>query len=76
MGVIFRKKARSRSASNANTAANWARSPTVQAGVFLGYASDAGATLLDRRMYLPPSWIEDPAYAVKKTVGAIAASKH
>ncbi len=27
-----------------------------QAGVFLGYASRKGATLLDRRLYLPESW--------------------
>jgi hypothetical protein len=28
-----------------------------QAGVFLGYASRKGATLLDRRLYLPESWV-------------------
>ncbi len=27
-----------------------------QAGVFLGYASRTGATLLDRRLYLPAAW--------------------
>jgi SRSO17 transposase len=30
-----------------------------QAGVFLGYASRKGATLLDRRLYLPESWFEE-----------------
>lgn len=32
-----------------------------QAGVFLGYASRKGATLLDRRLYLPAVWFT-PAY--------------
>jgi SRSO17 transposase len=32
-----------------------------QAGVFLGYASRKGATLLDRRLYLPALWFT-PAY--------------
>ena len=32
-----------------------------QAGVFLGYASRKGATLLDRRLYLPAAWFT-PAY--------------
>src|SRR2546421_8637010 len=30
-----------------------------QAGVFLGYASRKGATLLDRRLYLPESWFDE-----------------
>jgi SRSO17 transposase len=30
-----------------------------QAGVFLGYASPHGYTLLDRRLYLPQEWVED-----------------
>jgi len=33
-----------------------------QAGVFLGYASRKGATLLDRRLYLPAAWFTE-AYA-------------
>src|SRR2546426_8514693 len=32
------------------------RSDNCQAGVFLGYASRKGATLLDRRLYLPAVW--------------------
>src|SRR5919202_6297584 len=32
-----------------------------QAGVFLGYASRRGYTVLDRRLYLPPSWFETAA---------------
>src|SRR2546430_2597688 len=30
-----------------------------QAGVFLGYASRKGATLLDRRLYLPAAWFTE-----------------
>ncbi len=37
-----------------------------QAGVFLGYASAQGATLLDRRLYLPQSWVTDPAFAERR----------
>ncbi|MEM7124953.1 MAG: IS701 family transposase [Chloroflexota bacterium] len=35
-----------------------------QAGVYLGYGSSRGYTLLDRRLYLPEEWFEDQAYAV------------
>jgi SRSO17 transposase len=37
-----------------------------QAGVFLGYASRHGYTLLDRRLYLPEEWVEDEAYAGRR----------
>jgi len=37
-----------------------------QAGVFLGYASRKGYTLLDRRLYLPQEWVEDEAYAKRR----------
>jgi SRSO17 transposase len=37
-----------------------------QAGVFLGYASQRGYTLLDRRLYLPTEWVEEPAYAARR----------
>jgi SRSO17 transposase len=36
-----------------------------QAGVYLGYSSAAGYTLLDKRLYLPAGWFT-PAYAVKR----------
>ena len=36
-----------------------------QAGVFLGYASAQGYTLLDRRLYLPREWVEDEAFAAR-----------
>jgi len=37
-----------------------------QAGVFLGYASRHGYTLLDRRLYLPEEWVADTAYAGRR----------
>lgn len=37
-----------------------------QAGVFLGYASRHGYTLLDRRLYLPEEWVADAAYAGRR----------
>ena len=37
-----------------------------QAGVFLGYASRQGYTLLDRRLYLPQEWVEEEAYAKRR----------
>ena len=37
-----------------------------QAGVFLGYASELGYTLLDRRLYLPREWVEDDDCAERR----------
>jgi SRSO17 transposase len=37
-----------------------------QAGVFLGYASHKGYTLLARRRYLPHEWVEAEAYAARR----------
>jgi SRSO17 transposase len=37
-----------------------------QAGVFLGYASRKGYTLLDRRLYLPQEWVTEAAYAERR----------
>jgi SRSO17 transposase len=42
-----------------------------QAGVFLAYASSHGATLLDRRLYLPQEWLEEPAFAERRAKGRI-----
>ncbi len=39
---------------------------SCQVGVFLGYASQQGRTLLDRRLYLPQEWIEDDDYAERR----------
>jgi SRSO17 transposase len=38
---------------------NTGKKDSCQAGVFLGYASRKGATLLDRRLYLPESCLGD-----------------
>ena len=40
-----------------------------QAGVFLAYASPHGATLIDRRRYLPEAWLSDPAIASRRAKG-------
>jgi SRSO17 transposase len=37
-----------------------------QAGVFAGYVSPQGYTLLDRRLYLPEEWLTDDAYAERR----------
>jgi len=42
-----------------------------QAGVFLGYASQRGYTLLDRRLYVPQEWLEDEAYAERRAACGI-----
>jgi SRSO17 transposase len=38
-----------------------------QAGVFLGDASYAGYTLLDRRLYVPCEWVEGDDFAERRT---------
>jgi SRSO17 transposase len=42
------------------------KTANCQAGVFLAYASQLGYTLLDRRLYLPEEWINDPAFAERR----------
>ena len=37
-----------------------------QAGVFVGYVSLQGYTVLDRRLYVPTEWLTDDAYAVRR----------
>ena len=37
-----------------------------QAGVFVGYASRKGHTLLAQRLYLPEEWVRDAAYAERR----------
>ncbi|MFJ2102961.1 IS701 family transposase [Streptomyces anulatus] len=36
------------------------RTENCQVGVFLAYAGERGRTLIDRRLYLPTSWTDDP----------------
>lgn len=38
-----------------------------QVGVFLGYASAQGATLLHRRLYMPEEWLTDDTYVERRT---------
>ena len=51
-----------RGVHSAGVAAQWCgatgKTDNCQAGVFLGYASRTGYTLLDRRLYLPEPWFE------------------
>ena len=42
-----------------------------QAGVFLAYASAHGATLIDRRLYLPEAWLTDPTFAERRAKARI-----
>ena len=37
-----------------------------QAGVFVGYMSSQGYTLLDRRLYVPAEWLTDDAYTERR----------
>src|SRR3989442_16022495 len=37
-----------------------------QAGVFGGYGSPQGYTILDRRLYVPAEWLTDDAYAERR----------
>src|SRR6266446_723552 len=37
-----------------------------QAGVFVGYGSAQGYTLLDRRLYVPAEWLTDDVYAERR----------
>lgn len=37
-----------------------------QAGVFVGYVSTQGYTVLDRRLYVPVEWLTDVAYADRR----------
>jgi SRSO17 transposase len=38
--------------------------------VFLAYATPVGRTLLDRELYLPKSWTEDPGRCAEAGIGA------
>ncbi len=47
-----------------------------QAGVFLGYASHRGYTLLDRRLSLPIEWVDDEAFAARRDTCGVPATLH
>jgi SRSO17 transposase len=42
-----------------------------QAGVFVGYVSLQGYTVLDRRLYVPAEWLTDDAYAERRQQGGL-----
>jgi SRSO17 transposase len=44
------------------------RKENCQIGVFLAYATQAGHTLIDRALYLPKGWMQDPARCREATV--------
>ncbi|SCL73561.1 DDE superfamily endonuclease [Micromonospora peucetia] len=46
------------------------RTENCQLGVFLAYASPAGRTLIDRKLYLPRRWCEAPARRAEAGVAA------
>jgi len=51
-----------RGVHSAGVAAQWCgatgKTDNCQAGVFLGYVSRKGYTLLDRRLFLPEAWFD------------------
>jgi SRSO17 transposase len=49
------------------------RVENCQVGVFLGYASERGYTLLDRELYVPQEWVADQARRQKAKVPATVA---
>jgi len=59
-------------------AAQWCgatgKTDNCQAGVFLGYASRRGYTLLDRRLYVPKLWFTD-AYAARRRACRLPADR-
>jgi SRSO17 transposase len=77
-----------RGVHSAGVAAQWCgatgKTDNCQAGVFLGYASRTGYTLLDRRLFLPEPWFDEahaplwracriPADVVFRTTAELAA---
>ncbi len=44
---------------------------TCQAGVFVGYVSPQGSTVLDRRWYVPVAWRTDEAYGERRQPGGL-----
>ncbi len=58
---------------SAGVARQWcgvlAKVDNCQSGVFLAYASSAGHTLLDRRLYLPEEWFEGDSEDRRKRCG-------
>ena len=49
---------------------------TGQAGVFVGYASQWGSTLVDRRLYLPLAWVDDDDCAERRNKCGVPLNIH
>ena len=60
MKLAFSKKAASRWGCSGKYSGTAGRIENCQVGVFVSYASAKGACLLDRELYLPKSWTQDP----------------
>lgn len=56
----FVKKGRSSAGVQRQYSGTAGRIENCQLGVFLAYASPAGRALIDRELYMPRSWTEDP----------------
>jgi SRSO17 transposase len=57
----FLKKGRHSAGVARQSSGTAGRIDNCQIGVFLGYASQLGQALLDRELYLPKAWTDDPA---------------
>ncbi len=67
-----------RGTHSVGVAAQWCgatgKTDNCQAGVFLGYASRQGYTLLDRQLYVPKPWFTD-AYAARRRACRLPADR-
>ncbi len=67
-----------RGGHSVGVAAQWCgatgKTDNCQAGVFLGYASRQGYTLLDRQLYVPKPWFSD-AYATRRHACRVPADR-
>ena len=54
---------------------NLGKEDNCQVGVFLGYASERGHTLLDRRLYLPRAWAQDRERRIEAHVPDVVSFK-
>ena len=65
-GSDFRKQGRESVGVARQYCGERGKRANCQAGVFLAYASSAGATLIHRQLYLPRRWVEDAAWASRR----------
>ena len=62
-GSDFHKQGKNSAAVKRQYCGELGKRANCQAGVFLGYASSKGYTLLDRRLYVPEEWVDDESFA-------------